>query len=151
MRRAFSLIELVVVVVIVGILVAVAAARFSGQAERANRTRIDADVRVITDAVELYRAEHHGRTPAHGPGGAVDGNPANFAARLTGKTTEKGSISAAGIFGPYLREIPVNPYTSCPETPVGNWGSVTDCSWRFDPVKVRVRPDHSGVNLSEWP
>lgn len=52
--KGFTLIELMVVVVILGILAAVAIPKFTGQSDKAKENRAKADLRTITNALELY-------------------------------------------------------------------------------------------------
>lgn len=62
-RSAFSLVELVVVVLIVGILAAVAAPRMFNTASDARTNSTRASLVVIRDAIELHRAQR-GTYPA---------------------------------------------------------------------------------------
>lgn len=62
-HSAFSLVELVVVVLIVGILAAVAAPRMFNTASNARSSSTKASLVVVRDAIELYRAQNGSYPP----------------------------------------------------------------------------------------
>ncbi len=70
-RRAFSLVELVVVVLIVGILAAVAAPRMFNTSNNAKESAAKASLSVVRNAIELYNSEN-GSYPASGSTIATD-------------------------------------------------------------------------------
>lgn len=57
-NKAFTLIELIVVMAIIAILVLLAAPRFLGYTKDANVTAMQQDVKVLTDAAELYHIDY---------------------------------------------------------------------------------------------
>ncbi|MEM9418807.1 MAG: prepilin-type N-terminal cleavage/methylation domain-containing protein [Planctomycetota bacterium] len=58
MRRGFSLVELVIVVVIVGFIAAIAVPRLSEASSRASERSFARNLRVFSDAIALYYAEN---------------------------------------------------------------------------------------------
>ncbi len=99
-RRAFSLVELVIVVVIVGLLAAIAIPRFSRGAAGATDSSVAGDLSVLRNAIEMYAAEHNGTYPT-----AVNlPNALTLYSDAAGNTSA--TKSATYEFGPYILKIP---------------------------------------------
>ncbi|BAM04964.1 prepilin-type N-terminal cleavage/methylation domain-containing protein [Phycisphaera mikurensis] len=96
---AFSLVELIIVVVIIGLLAAIAIPRFSQGAANASENAYVADLAVLRNAIELYAAEH-GAFPS----------ATSFTDQLTTFTNEAGGAVAEPApgydYGPYLVAVP---------------------------------------------
>lgn len=94
-RRAFTLVELMLVVIIIGILVAMVMPRLSGRAQQAKETAARADIEAnIGSVLDMYELDN-------------DSYP----------TTEEGlsallvkPASATGWRGPYLKKKPKDPW-----------------------------------------
>ena len=88
--KGFTLVELVIVLVILGVLVALAVPRFTTSAEKAKETTFCSNVRTIKSQLELYRMQK----------GSYPSSDADFKTFL-GNTE-------------YFENKPVNPYTNKP-------------------------------------
>ncbi len=61
--HGFSLVELVVVIVIIGIIAAIAVPRMSNAVAGARESVLKADLRALRTAIDLYAIEHDGSPP----------------------------------------------------------------------------------------
>lgn len=106
-RAAFSLVELVIVVVIIGIISAIAVPRFSQSGEGAFAAAMLTDWRELQSAAERFSAEHAGLGIGREYGGGVAA-AADVVLRITSNTDIDGKPSAGGLYGPYLYKFPTN-------------------------------------------
>ena len=103
-RKGFTLVEILIVVVILGILAAIVIPQFSQASTEARESNMVSNLQSIRAQIELYKMQH------------LDVLPANAAALTTALTTTtdiNGAAWAAGAgtaFGPYMRDIPINPF-----------------------------------------
>jgi prepilin-type N-terminal cleavage/methylation domain-containing protein len=86
-RRGFSLVEIVVVVMILGIIAAIVVPRVLHTTALANEKSVEFSAAVVRDAIDLYAATHGGELPGDA------GTEADFKSDLE----------------PHLRRFPVNP------------------------------------------
>jgi general secretion pathway protein G len=105
-KRGFTLVEILIVVVILGILAAIVIPQFSDASEQAKESSLVSDLQTMRSQIELYKVQHNGALP--GEGGAT------VEQALTGLTDASGDVAAApgaGVYGPYLQKLPLNPFT----------------------------------------
>ncbi|UCE58789.1 MAG: prepilin-type N-terminal cleavage/methylation domain-containing protein [Phycisphaerales bacterium] len=108
-KPGFSLTELVIVVVIIGIIAAIAAPRLAEGGAAAADAALRGSLRTLRGAIDMYAGEHDNVWPASKP---ADRSEATFIDQLTKKTNSAGAVGNAPgehIFGPYLRGIPPVP------------------------------------------
>ena len=58
MERGFTLVEIMVVLVILGILAAIVAQRFSGRVDRAKQLAAATQIRILEDSLEMFYADN---------------------------------------------------------------------------------------------
>lgn len=110
--RAFSLIELVIVIVIIGIIAAIAVPRFTGASDRALEQQVIANARILEKSLDMALVEH-GKAVYQGISDWMD-REAHVVTLLDemgpnlllDATNER--CDGAGDFGPYMREMPTN-------------------------------------------
>jgi general secretion pathway protein G len=107
-RNGFTLVEILIVVVILGILAAIVIPQFSDASEQANLSSLTSNLQTVRSQIQLYKIQHNGALPGAGTG-------TDFTAALTGVTSTAGvtvAVGTSGAVGPYLQAIPKNPYIS---------------------------------------
>jgi prepilin-type N-terminal cleavage/methylation domain-containing protein len=99
--RGFTLIEILIVVIILGILSVIAIAQFNGVSLTARENTMRESLLQMRTQVSAYALQHRDVAPS-----ATD-----FAAQLTQTTNEDGVLGPGDgyRFGPYMAAIPINP------------------------------------------
>jgi general secretion pathway protein G len=112
-RRGFTLVEILIVVMIVGILAAVAIPKFANASQSARESSLKEDLRLLRTQLGVYKSQHS-LYPGY-PAGNGSQNPTAAVAidQLLKCTDNAGNTSATGSaiykWGPYLNLIPPNP------------------------------------------
>jgi general secretion pathway protein G len=110
---AFTLVEILIVVVIIGILATVVIPQFTSASHQARENTLKDDLRYLRNQVQVYTAQHLDVAPGFPPGNP-GGSPSStyFISQMTQPTNASGATGAAGAaypFGPYLSKVPANP------------------------------------------
>ena len=99
--RGFTLVEILIVVVILGILAAIVIPQFTDAASQANESALMSNLQAVRGQIELYKIQHKENLPGEDSSAGLKG----------ALTTQTDIDGAAGTdYGPYMREIPKNPY-----------------------------------------
>ncbi len=101
MKRAFTLIELLIVVAIIAILAAIAVPNFLEAQVRAKVSRVKSDIRTVTTGLESYCVDY-GKYPL--------GKNASFALGLAGEEAHLFGYTRLTSPVSYLTTIPVDPF-----------------------------------------
>jgi len=113
-QQGFTLVEILIVVVILGILAAIVIPQFTNASEAARASNMVSQLQSIRSQLELYQLQHNGGyPPVTGMDGTTDAGGFCFD-NLINPTGQGGAIvpaGAAGSLGPYMQKAPVNPFT----------------------------------------
>ena len=98
----FTLVEILIVVIILGILAAIVIPQFTNASQDARKNSLTSQLQTVRSQLELAKLQHRDNpSPAFVTGGATAWD------QLTSKTDD--TYLATGTFGPYLNGPPANP------------------------------------------
>ncbi len=155
---AFTLVEILIVVVILAILAALVLPQFSNASNMARENTLREDLRFMRMQLLVYAAQHDDVPPGY-PGGETTADPTAeaFVSQLTQPTDKSGTVGEASDstyrFGPYLRSMPANPINNLttvrivdsgdfPEEAAGTHG------WIYQPDTVTIAADAPGTDTN---
>jgi len=104
-KSGFTLVEILIVVVILGILAAIVIPQFTSASTEAKESALVSDLQSVRSQIELYKIHHNDNLPGQDSSG-------DFVTAMTSVTDQDGNVGTGLTFrfGPYMREIPVNPF-----------------------------------------
>lgn len=111
-KRGFTLVEILIVVVILGILAAIVIPQFTEASTEAKTSSLCTDLQSVRSQIELYKIQHNDAMPGENNtaiGGTHTGG-AGFIAGLIGQTDIFGELGSD--YGPYLQKIPTNQFNN---------------------------------------
>ncbi|HWE92419.1 MAG TPA: prepilin-type N-terminal cleavage/methylation domain-containing protein [Tepidisphaeraceae bacterium] len=115
-RSAFTLIEILIVVIILGIIAAIVVPQFSNASHQARENTMRDCLRYLRTQVTVFKAQHRDIPPGF-PSGAPLSTPdaATFLSQMTNYSDELCNTSPTSSdvfhFGTYLSSMPANPLT----------------------------------------
>ncbi len=147
-QNGFTLIEILIVVILLGILATIIIPQVSVSTDDAKLNTLKTSLSNIRGAVELYYYQHNNIYPGDIDPSDGDGDPTDaadaFVAQLTMYTSATGQTATSKDttykYGPYLKEgLPYNPYNDdkdvvCDDTTndiSAKTDSGTDKGWKF--------------------
>jgi general secretion pathway protein G len=144
-KRGFTLVEILIVVVILGILAAIVIPQFTQASTEAKINSLCSDLQTMRSQIQLYKVQHFDSPPGNDI--STLGVPTNnfnalldqllfctnqYGATAATKSKER-DVANGFIYGPYLERIPPNPFLggdtaddivdwTAAQTTVGAWG-----------------------------
>jgi general secretion pathway protein G len=160
--RGFTLIEILIVVVILGILAAIVIPQFSSASSEARESTLRDCLRYLRTQITVYQAQHRDIAPGYPSGNPASApDSASFLDQMTGFSDEHGNLAASSSdifhFGPYLSRMPANPFTN----QTGIWvvtgatmpapDAAQPYGWIYNPESLQIIPNQVGNDGSGHP
>jgi general secretion pathway protein G len=133
-QRAFTLVELLIVIIILGIIAAIVIPQFTNATGDAKLSGMVTDLAYVRKQIDIYRLQHNGDVPAL----------ATFEQQMTQSTNLDGTITGSPTLGPYLNKIPTNPFTD--QTDIGAGGTGTS-SWYYNEITGEFRANCHAAHI----
>ncbi len=142
MKKAFTLVEVVIVVAILGIVAAIAVPQFQNHTQQARESAAKDNLRILRQAIERYAIEHNGVPPGY-PNNDTSRSPNYLALRMQ-------MINS----GNYLSQMPENPFNNIDEIRLLDNGEIfpespeqTDThGWIYQPSTKTIRLNWEGTD-----
>ena len=145
-RSAFTLIEVLIVVIIMAVLAATIIPQFSSSTTDAKTSALNFNLHTIRSQIEMYKVHHLSKVPTL----------ATFVNQMTKPTDVNGNTTGTNlIYGPYFQgQVPANPFNgsntlvavatagTAPTGPVG-----TAAGWQYDESNGNFYPN---TDTTHW-
>ena len=150
MKRGFTLVEILIVVVILGILAAIVVPQFTQASTEAKMNSLCSNLQSLRSQIELYKVQHND----HAPGNTInaDGTEtaavASFSAQMTQTSDIDGVPSGNKVrtttyaYGPYLERVPDNPFNNVNGV---NTSADANTGWLYVPSTGEIHAADGGT------
>src|SRR5678815_5075399 len=124
-KSGFTLVEILIVVIILGILAAIVIPQFTNASQDARESSLLSQLQTLRSQIELYKLQHKDKLPDL----VTNWNP------MTTKTDIDGTTVGALDYGPYMQSAPTNPVNTLSNVTNGDSalaGASADCGFIYD-------------------
>ncbi len=155
--RAFTLVEILVVVVLLGIMAAIVVPAFAGWTTSARRTTLAMNLSLLRRFIPVYTGQHGETHPGY-PNGDLSADPTAqaFVDQATLSSTKDGATAPRGTpgypLGPYISNVPPNPFNKLATVGLvangGNFPAAADdqYGWLYNPATGEIRADNTDID-----
>ena len=109
-RRGFTLVEILIVVVILGILAAIVIPQFTQASTEAKTNSLMSDLQTLRSQIELYKVQHNDIAPTQADFEDQMVYCTNIGGTTAATPSKERDTTNGFIYGPYLERIPENPF-----------------------------------------
>ena len=126
-KKGFTLVEILIVVVILGILAAIVIPQFTDASTQSKVSSCLSTLKSLRSQIELYKIQHNDNPPTMGALGAtfID-QMENYSsvAGVTAAAKDPAALPNPIIYGPYVQDMPVNPWSDSETLAAADGGTV---------------------------
>lgn len=135
-QQGFTLVEILIVVVILGILAAIVIPQFTNASESARASSLQSQLQTIRSQLELFQVQHMGAYPDL----VTNQWPEMTAASEPTSTYALGDGSGNDV-GPYLQQAPTNAFAPAADTTGSGIGAATatNTAWAYDKATGEIK------------
>jgi general secretion pathway protein G len=132
-RKGFTLVEILIVVIILGILAAIVIPQFTNASTDARKSNMASQDQTIKSQISLYMLQHGDTPPAASTYATNNTVDVLFSNYLTISTDVNGNATTtAPFFGPYLQGTPTNPLTGVSTVVAVGTAAATTTGWYYN-------------------
>jgi general secretion pathway protein G len=132
-KRGFTLVEILIVVIILGILAAIVIPQFSNASTSARQSNLTTQLQSLQEQISYYKLQHNNTNPLLITTGWTV---------LTEYTDISGNVSATSdathIYGPYFPTAPVNPLTAAANASVVATDPSSSPGWVYSETTGKI-------------
>lgn len=138
MAKGFTLVEILIVVVILGILAAIVIPQFTNASQSAKASSLLSQLQTIRSQVELYKNQHNGEEPD------LDTSWDQFTLYTDIDGNTNATSTTVFAYGPYMQKASVNPFNGESSvggtfgTDVADTGGVETDGWIWDGEVIKA-------------
>jgi general secretion pathway protein G len=138
-RKGFTLVEILIVVIILGILAAIVIPQFTQASTQARLSNLQTNLQTVRSQMLLYKTQHN------------ESYPSTLSTQMVQYSDISGGVATAPdsthTFGPYLQAVPINPISNVATVRVVTGASTAfsapsaDAGWYFNSTTGEFRAD----------
>ena len=136
-KKGFTLIEILIVVIILGILAAIVIPQFTSASTEARQGNLKSQLQTLRSQIALYKLQHRDIAPSQ--------TSATFWNQLTQFSDESGNVNATKTdvfkYGPYYEAAVVNPLSN--SSVVGTSAGDANTGWAYDAATGKLKAMNS--------
>ncbi len=129
-NKGFTLVEILIVVVILGILAAIVIPQFSDASTQSKLSSSLSSLQTLRSQIQLYKIQHNDNPPADGTfAEAVFIAQMETYSDVSGTTAAAKNTATGIIYGPYVQSVPTNPWSDSSSVAAAD---AADVGWVYD-------------------